>query len=138
MMRTSGWPVRSARTRARSCSPAGAPRPRTSRSRGLLGRVGRAGIGWSPRAVEHHATHHTLRHLEKFGFEVVEVGVDRYGRVDPDDIERALTDRTTLVSVILGNNEVGTLQPVAEIAERVQGAARDPAPRGRGAGGALD
>jgi cysteine desulfurase len=70
-------------------------------------------------AVEHHATHHTLAYLEKFGFEVVEVGVDRYGRVDPDDIERALTDRTTVVSVILGNNEVGTLQPVAEIAERV-------------------
>ena len=71
-------------------------------------------------AVEHHATHHTLRYLEKFGFEVVEVGVDRYGRVDPDDIERAITDRTTVVSVILGNNEVGTLQPVAEIAERVR------------------
>ncbi len=71
-------------------------------------------------AVEHHATHHALRYLEKFGFEVVEVGVDRYGRVDPDDIERALTDRTTVVSVILGNNEVGTIQPVAEIAERVR------------------
>lgn len=71
-------------------------------------------------AVEHHATEHTLRYLEKFGYEVVEVGVDRYGRVDPDDVEAALTDRTTVVSVILGNNEVGTLQPVAEIAERVR------------------
>jgi cysteine desulfurase len=71
-------------------------------------------------AVEHHATHHTMRYLEKFGFEVVQVGVDRYGRVDPDEVEAALTDRTTLVSVILGNNEVGTLQPVAEIAERVR------------------
>lgn len=71
-------------------------------------------------AVEHHATEHTLRYLEKFGYEVVEVGVDRYGRVDPDDIDGALTDRTTVVSVILGNNEVGTLQPVAEIAERVR------------------
>lgn len=71
-------------------------------------------------AVEHHATHNAMRYLEKFGFEVVEVGVDRYGRVDPDEVEHALTDRTTLVSVILGNNEVGTLQPVAEIAERVR------------------
>jgi cysteine desulfurase len=71
-------------------------------------------------AVEHHATHYALRYLEKFGFEVVEVGVDRYGRVDPDDIDRAITDRTTVVSVILGNNEVGTLQPVAEIAARVR------------------
>jgi len=71
-------------------------------------------------AVEHHATHYALRHLEKFGFEVVEVGVDRYGRVDPGDIDLAITDRTTVVSVILGNNEVGTLQPVAEIAARVR------------------
>jgi cysteine desulfurase len=71
-------------------------------------------------AVEHHATGHALSYLEKFGFEVVEVPVDRYGRVDPDDVEGALTDRTILVSVMLGNNEVGTLQPVAEIAARVR------------------
>ncbi len=71
-------------------------------------------------AVEHHATTHSLSHLEKFGFEVVEVPVDRYGRVDPDELDRALTDRTILASVILGNNEVGTLQPVAEIAARVR------------------
>src|SRR5664279_2538032 len=55
-------------------------------------------------AVEHHATAHALSHLEKFGFEVVEVPVDRYGRVDPDELDRALTDRTILASVILGNN----------------------------------
>ncbi len=71
-------------------------------------------------AVEHHATHHALRYLEKFGFEAVEVGVDRLGRVDPDALARALDDRTTLVSVILGNNEVGTLQPIAEIVGRVR------------------
>jgi cysteine desulfurase len=57
-----------------------------------------------------------LAHLEKFGFEVHEVPVDRYGRVDPADIEHAITDRTILVSVMLGNNEVGTLQPIADIA----------------------
>jgi cysteine desulfurase len=71
-------------------------------------------------AVEHHATAHALAHLEKFGFEVVEVPVDRYGRVDPDELDRSLTDRTILVSVIYGNNEVGTLQPVTEIAARVR------------------
>ncbi len=71
-------------------------------------------------AVEHHATLHALRYLEKFWFEVLEVGVDRLGRVDPDALARALDDRTTLVSVILGNNEVGTLQPIAEIVERVR------------------
>jgi cysteine desulfurase len=70
--------------------------------------------------VEHHAVGHALAHLEKFGFEVVEVPVDRYGRVDPAEVEAAITDRTILVSVMLGNNEVGTLQPVAEIAAVVR------------------
>ena len=72
-------------------------------------------------AVEHHAVGHTLRYLEKFGFEVVEVPVDRYGRVDPDHLEAALTDRTILVSVMLANNEVGTIQPIAVIADRLRG-----------------
>lgn len=71
-------------------------------------------------AVEHHAVGHTLRYLEKFGFEVVELPVDRYGRVDPDQLEAALTDRTILVSVMLANNEVGTIQPIADIAARVR------------------
>jgi cysteine desulfurase len=71
-------------------------------------------------AVEHHAVGHTLRYLEKFGFEVVEVGVDRYGRVDPDELDAAITDRTTLVSVMLANNEVGTIQPIAQVVERMQ------------------
>jgi cysteine desulfurase len=70
-------------------------------------------------AVEHHAVGHTLRYLEKFGFEVVELPVDRYGRVDPDQVEAALTDKTILVAVMLANNEVGTIQPIAEIARRV-------------------
>ncbi len=71
-------------------------------------------------SVEHHAVGHTLRYLEKFGFEIVEVPVDRYGRVDPDQLEDAITDRTILVSVMLANNEVGTIQPIAEIAARIQ------------------
>jgi cysteine desulfurase len=71
-------------------------------------------------AVEHHAVGHVLRHLEKFGFDVVEVPVDRYGRVDPDQLDAAVDDRTTLVSVMLANNEVGTIQPLAEIVERVR------------------
>jgi len=71
-------------------------------------------------AVEHHAVGHTLRHLETFGFEVVEVPVDRAGRVDPDEVESAIDGRTLLVSVMLANNEVGTIQPVVGIAERVR------------------
>ncbi len=71
-------------------------------------------------SVEHHAVGHTLRYLEKFGFEIVELPVDRYGRVDPDQVEAALTDRTVLVSIMLANNEVGTIQPVEEIVTRVR------------------
>lgn len=71
-------------------------------------------------AIEHHAVGHSLSHLEKFGFEIVEVPVDRYGRVDPADVERAITDRTILVSVMLANNEVGTIQPVADVARVVR------------------
>jgi cysteine desulfurase len=71
--------------------------------------------------IEHHAVGHVLAYLEHFGFEVVEVPVDRYGRVAADDVEAAITDRTTLVSVMLANNEVGTLQPIAEVAAVVRG-----------------
>ena len=71
-------------------------------------------------SIEHHAVGHALRYLEKFGFEIVELPVDRYGRVDPDQLEAELSDRTILVSIMLANNEVGTLQPIAEIAERVR------------------
>jgi cysteine desulfurase len=72
-------------------------------------------------SIEHHAVGHTLRYLEKFGFEIVELPVDRYGRVDPDHLEAALTDHTILVSIMLANNEVGTIQPIAELADRVRG-----------------
>ena len=72
-------------------------------------------------AVEHHAVGHALRYLEKFGFEVVELPVDRYARVDPDELDAAINDRTILVSIMLANNEVGTIQPIAEIAEKVRG-----------------
>lgn len=71
-------------------------------------------------AVEHHATLHTVHHLEKFGFEVIELPVDRYGRVDPDEVAGAISDRTILVSLMLANNEVGTLQPLGEVIERVR------------------
>ena len=71
-------------------------------------------------SIEHHAVGHTMRYLEKFGFEIVELPVDRYGRVDPDQLDAALTDKTILVSIMLANNEVGTIQPIDEIARRVK------------------
>ena len=88
-------------------------------------------------AVEHHAVGHTAEHLAKWGFEVVWAPVDEHGRVDPDALDELLDERTILVAVMLANNEVGTIQPVQEIARAGPSAARDPPPRRRRAGGAL-
>lgn len=66
--------------------------------------------------VEHHAVLHAFQHLERHeGFEVTWLPVDEFGRVRVDDVAAALRPDTTLVSVMAANNEVGTLQPVAEI-----------------------
>lgn len=65
--------------------------------------------------IEHHAVLHTCQYLERFGFKTTYLPVDTYGRVNPDDVGRAITDQTILVSVMYANNEVGTIEPVAEI-----------------------
>lgn len=65
--------------------------------------------------VEHHAVLHTCEFLEKQGFKVTYVAVDEYGMVNPKDIEEAITDETILVSVMFANNEIGTINPIAEI-----------------------
>jgi cysteine desulfurase len=65
--------------------------------------------------TEHKAILDTCKRLEKQGCEVTYLAVDKLGRVDPDDVKRALTDKTILVSVMLANNEIGTVQPIAEI-----------------------
>jgi cysteine desulfurase len=66
-------------------------------------------------AVEHPAVLTPCAFLEKLGFHVSLVPVDRFGRVDPDDVRRAITPRTILVSIMHANNEVGTIQPIEEI-----------------------
>ena len=71
-------------------------------------------------STEHHAVLHTCQHLENSGFEVTYLPVDGHGLVDPDDVARATTDRTILVSVMLANNEIGTIQAVPEIARLVK------------------
>ncbi|MDK2890808.1 MAG: cysteine desulfurase [Methanoculleus sp.] len=68
-------------------------------------------------AIEHHAVLHTCGWLEKQGFSVTYLPVDEFGRVDPGDVEEAITDATILVSVMTANNEIGTIQPVAAIAK---------------------
>jgi cysteine desulfurase len=65
--------------------------------------------------VEHKAILDTCKRLEKEGFTVTYLGVGKDGRVDPEDVKRAITDQTILVSVMLANNEIGTVQPLEEI-----------------------
>lgn len=65
--------------------------------------------------TEHKAILDTCKRLEKQGFEVTYLGVDKTGRVDPQDVRKAITPKTTLVSVMLANNEIGTVQPLEEI-----------------------
>ncbi len=67
--------------------------------------------------IEHHAVLETGKFLEKRGFKVTYVPVDNYGMVAPDDIKRAINPGTILISVMHANNEVGTVQPLEEIAE---------------------
>ncbi len=67
-------------------------------------------------AFEHHAVLHSMKRLEKQGFTVTYLDVHADGVVRPEDVATALTDDTALVSIMLVNNEIGTIQPVAEIA----------------------
>ena len=67
--------------------------------------------------IEHPAVINPCRFLEKLGAEVTFVPVDRYGRVDPQDIQKAITPKTILITVMHANNEVGTIQPIEEISK---------------------
>lgn len=68
-------------------------------------------------AVEHHAVLHTCQRLEQEGYQVTYLPVDAHGQVDPAQVEAALTDQTALVTIMYANNEVGTVQPIAEIGQ---------------------
>lgn len=67
--------------------------------------------------VEHHAVLHTCEFLEKQGFSVTYLPVDEYGSVSAEDVEKAITDKTILVTVMFANNEIGTINPIKEIGE---------------------
>ncbi len=82
------------------------------------------GVAWANRKkgnhiittkIEHHAVLHTCGYLEKNGFSVTYLPVDRYGLVDPAELERAITDKTLLISIMYANNEIGTIEPIAEL-----------------------
>lgn len=65
--------------------------------------------------IEHHAILHTCEYLEKRGFEITYLNVDRYGLVDLEELEAAIRPDTILISVMFANNEIGTIEPIAEI-----------------------
>ncbi len=67
--------------------------------------------------IEHHAVLGACEFLEKNGFEITYLDVDKYGLVSPDAVESAITDRTILISVMTANNEIGTIMPIKKIAE---------------------
>ena len=67
--------------------------------------------------TEHKAVLDPCKRLEKNGFQVTYVPVDRCGLIDPDDVWRAITDRTILITIMFANNEIGTVHPIAEIGQ---------------------
>ena len=124
-----GRPAREAVERARGqvaalldCSPAevvftsGGSEANNHALKGVFFARGGPGAHIVTTTVEHPAVLNPCAFLERLGAVVTRVPVDRYGRVDPADVRRAITTRTILVSVMHANNEVGTVEPVAEIA----------------------
>lgn len=67
--------------------------------------------------IEHHAILHTCEYLEKFGVETTYLDVDRYGRIDLEQLKESIRPETMLISVMFANNEIGTIQPIEEIGE---------------------
>ena len=68
-------------------------------------------------SIEHHAILNACEFMEKSGYEVTYLPVDEYGRVNPEDVEKAITDKTILISIMTANNEIGTIEPISEIAK---------------------
>ncbi len=67
--------------------------------------------------IEHHAILHTCQYLEKKGYEITYLDVDEYGRVDLNELEAAIRQDTILISVMMANNEIGTIEPISKIGE---------------------
>jgi cysteine desulfurase len=66
-------------------------------------------------AIEHHGVLHTCEYLSRNGFEVTYLPVDEYGLVTPEQVREAITDKTILITIMMANNEIGTIQPIKEI-----------------------
>jgi len=72
--------------------------------------------------IEHHAVLHSCQFLEKQGFKVTYLPVDKYGLIDLEDVKKAITDKTILVTIMHANNEIGTIEPIKEIGKVVKDA----------------
>jgi cysteine desulfurase len=70
--------------------------------------------------IEHHAVLHSCQFLEKQGFRVTYLPVDKYGLINPEDVKKAITDKTILVTIMHANNEIGTIEPIKEISKVVK------------------
>jgi cysteine desulfurase len=123
-----GFPAREAVHKARGqvaalldCTPSeviftgGGSESNNHALKGIFFSQGRPGAHIITTQVEHPAILSPCHFLERLGATVTYLPVDRFGRVDPDDVQKALTPRTILISVMHANNEVGTLQPIGDI-----------------------
>lgn len=89
--------------------------------KGVFFAAGRRDVHIITTQIEHPAVINPCRFLEKLGAKVTYVPVDGHGCADPDNVRRALKPSTVLISIMHANNEVGTIQPISEIAQIVQG-----------------
>jgi cysteine desulfurase len=83
--------------------------------KGIAASAGNRGNHIITSAIEHHAVLESCHYLEKQGFQVTYLPVDRFGLINPDDVKKAITEKTFLISIMHANNEIGTMEPVAEI-----------------------
>ena len=124
-----GFPAREAVDKARGqvsallhCSPdevvftSGGSESNNHALKGVFFSRGGPGAHIITTQIEHPAVINPCRFLERLGANVTYLPVDRFGRVDPDDVQKAVTARTILISVMHANNEVGTLQPISAVA----------------------
>jgi cysteine desulfurase len=71
--------------------------------------------------IEHFSVLYVLKELEKDGFKVTYLPVDKYGLIDPDAVSKAITSETTLITITYSSNEIGTIEPIAEIGKKIKG-----------------
>ena len=116
----SASPASSTAAPAKSYSPAAAPNPTTPPSSASPPPSKKPGNHIITSSAEHHAILHTCQHLESQGYEATYLPVDPHGIVQPDTVYHAITPRTTLVSIMYANNEIGAINPLPQISAAIK------------------